>query len=381
MNKILEIKDLKYLAKRNVPKMFYDYVDSGSWTESTYGSNEEDFKKIKLRQRVGNAIKDRNLETTILDKKFALPFGFSPAGMGGMLYPDGEVLVAKVSAEKNIPYILSTMTICSLETITSSTNGTFWFQLYVMKDKKFVKDIIERAKNAKCEALVITMDLPVLGQRHNDLRNGLSSPPKMKLKHILQLIKKPLWCFNMLKAKNKTFGNIMGHAEGVEDLSSIVSWTNNQFDQNLSWDYIDWIKKMWKGPIIIKGILDEEDAELAKNKEVEGIIVSNHGGRQLDGTISSISALKNIVDRVGNDLNVFFDGGVRSGQDVIKALAIGAKGVFIGRPYLYGLGAAGKKGVEIAVDILKKEIDLTLALCGEKNISNLNRGNLYNYED
>ena len=203
----------------------------------------------------------------------------------------------------------------------------------------------------------------------------------MKLKHILQLIKKPLWCFNMLKAKNKTFGNIMGHAEGVEDLSSIVSWTNNQFDQNLSWDYIDWIKKMWKGPIILKGILDEDDAELAKNKEVEGIIVSNHGGRQLDGTISSISALKNIVDRVGNDLNVFFDGGVRSGQDVIKALAIGAKGVFIGRPYLYGLGAAGKKGVEIAVDILKKEIDLTLALCGEKNISNLNRGNLYNYED
>ena len=381
MGKILEINDLKTLAKKRVPKMFYDYVDSGSWTETTYKANEKDFSKIKLRQRVGNNIKNRNLKTKILNKTYDLPFGFSPAGMGGMLYPDGEILVAQVCAEKNIPYILSTMTICSLETITRNLKGSFWFQLYVMKDKNFVEDIISRAKKAKCEALVVTMDLPVLGQRHKDLRNGLSSPPKMTAQHLIQILTRPLWCINMLKAKNKTFGNIMGHAKGVKDLSSIVSWTNSQFDQELSWDYIDWIKKMWHGPIIIKGILDPEDAEIAKKKNIKGIIVSNHGGRQLDGTLSSITALKKIIDTVGTDLDIFFDGGIRSGQDIIKAISIGANGAFFGRPYLYGLAALGKKGVELVVDILEKEIDLTLALCGENNISNLNRNNLFNYEN
>ena len=380
MKNILEINDLKAVAKRRVPKMFYDYVDSGSWTQSTYISNENDFKKIKLRQRVGIDISDRIFRTKVLNEVYDYPFGFSPVGMGGMMFPDGEILAARVCEENNIPYILSTMSICSIEEISKNVKTPFWFQLYVMKDKDFIRSVIERAKNANCKALVVTMDLPVLGQRHQDLKNGLSAPPKFTLSHLFQLAKRPRWCLRMARTKNKTFGNILGHAKGVNDLSSIVEWTSKQFDQGLSWSYIEWIKKIWTGPIIIKGILDERDALIAKNLGVEGIIVSNHGGRQLDGTLSSILALDKITNKIGNDLEVYFDGGVRSGQDIVKALALGAKCAFFGRPYLYGLGAYGMKGIRKVIEIFKKELDITMALCGETNSNDLNRENLYSNE-
>mgnify|MGYP001261269375 CR=1 FL=1 len=380
MTKILEINDLKKIAKKKVPKMFYDYVDSGSWTQSTYKSNEEDFSKIKLRQRVGIDISSRKYETKILNTTYNYPFGFSPVGMGGMMYPDGEILAAQVCKENNIPYILSTMSICSIEEIADKVKVPFWFQLYVMKDRSFIEDIIERAQDAKCKALVVTMDLPVLGQRHQDIRNGLSTPPKLTLSHMIQLFKRPGWCFKMLRTKNRTFGNILGHAKGVNNLSSIVEWTSQQFDQGLSWSYLEWIKKIWKGPIIVKGILDEKDAIIAKEIGVEGIIVSNHGGRQLDGTSSSILALEEITNKVGSDLEVYFDGGIRSGQDIAKALSLGAKTAFFGRPYLYGLGADGKRGLNKVIEIFKKELDITMALCGETNSNNLNKENLYNHE-
>ncbi len=376
MKKILEISDLKELAKKKLPKMFYDYIDTGSYTGSTYIDNEEDFKKIKLKQRVGINIKNRILSTDILGKTYSLPLGLAPVGMGGMMYPNGEIEAAKAASVMNIPYILSTMSICSLEQVAENSKSSFWFQLYVMKDKEFVKNIISRAKKVKCDALVITMDLPLLAQRHNDIRNGLSAPPKLGFFQLLQLIKRPGWCFKMLTSKNKTFGNILGHVKGVNDLSSIASWTNEQFDQELTWEYVKWIQKQWGGPTILKGILDIEDAEKCANLGVEGIIVSNHGGRQLDGTSSSILALNKIAKLVGSKLEVYVDGGVRSGVDLIKATALGAKAVFVGRPYLYGLSANGYEGVKAMIDIFQKEIDITLALCGETNINNLSLKNI-----
>ncbi|MBV68783.1 MAG: alpha-hydroxy-acid oxidizing enzyme [Pelagibacterales bacterium] len=376
MNKILEINDLKRLAKKKLPKMFYDYIDTGSYAGITYESNEEDFKKIKLKQRVGINIKNRDLSTYILGKKYALPLGLAPAGMGGMMYPNGEILVAQACSNMNIPYILSTMSICSIEQVAENSKNSFWFQLYVMKDKEFVKNIINRARNAKCGALVVTMDLPLLAQRHNDIRNGLSAPPKLGLNQIFQLIKKPEWCLKMIFAKNKTFGNILGHAKGVEDLASIVSWTNEQFDQELTWDYVKWIKKLWGGPIIIKGILDVDDAVKASNIGADGIIVSNHGGRQLDGTTSTILALNNISKKVGSNLEVYIDGGFRYGADLIKAKALGANAIFVGRPYLYGLSAKGSDGVKKIIEIFRKEADIALALCGETNINKLSKKNI-----
>ena len=377
MKKILEINDLKMIAKKNLPKMFYDYVDSGSYTESTYRDNENDFNKIKIRQRVGRDISSSKLEKTILGKKYKLPFGFSPCGMGGMLYPDGEILVAKACEKNNIPYILSTMSICSIEQVAKETNNPFWFQLYVMKDKKFVENIIKRANDAKCHALVLTLDLPILAQRHKDIRNELSAPPRLTLNNILQIIQKPKWCFKMLSTSNRSFGNILGHVEGVDDLSSIVKWTDGQFDSGLSWDYVKWIRRLWKGPLILKGILDEGDVKIANNLDIQGIIISNHGGRQLDGTLSSIMALKNLKKEVNANIEVFFDGGVRSGKDIIKALSLGAKGIFMGRPYLYGLGAFGQKGVEKVIEILIKELNTTLLLAGETDVNNLGQDNLY----
>ena len=292
MKNILEINDLKKLAKKRVPKMFYDYVDSGSYSQSTYEENESDFKKIKLRQRVGNDISETSLKKRFLDIQYNLPFGFSPCGMGGMLYPNGEILVAKACEKFGIPYILSTMSICSIEQVAEATSAPFWFQLYVMRDKSFVENAIMRAKEANCSVLVLTLDLPVLAQRHQDIRNGLSAPPKFNLKHVWQMIQKPKWCFRMLTTKNRSFGNILGHAKGVDDLSSIVAWANAQFDPSLSWEYVNWVRKLWKGPLILKGILDEKDAVIAEKYDINGIIVSNHGGRQLDGTLSSILALK-----------------------------------------------------------------------------------------
>ena len=377
MKNILEINDLKKLAKKRVPKMFYDYVDSGSYSQSTYEENESDFKKIKLRQRVGNDISETSLKKRFLDIQYNLPFGFSPCGMGGMLYPNGEILVAKACEKFGIPYILSTMSICSIEQVAEATSAPFWFQLYVMRDKSFVENAIMRAKEANCSVLVLTLDLPVLAQRHQDIRNGLSAPPKFNLKHVWQMIQKPKWCFRMLTTKNRSFGNILGHAKGVDDLSSIVAWANAQFDPSLSWEYVNWVRKLWKGPLILKGILDEKDAVIAEKYDINGIIVSNHGGRQLDGTLSSILALEKITEKLNKKLNIFFDGGIRSGHDIVKALSLGAKGVFMGRPYLYGLGAQGQNGVEKLIEVLMKELTTALVLCGETNINNLSRENLY----
>ena len=369
----LTIADLKTLAKRRVPKMFFDYADSGAWTESTYDANEADFKKIKLRQRVLVDMTNRSLETTMVGQKVSMPVALAPTGLTGMQHADGEMLAARAAEEFGVPFTLSTMSICSIEDIASVTSKRFWFQLYVMKDKDFVMNLINRAKAANCSALVLTADLQILGQRHKDLRNGLSAPPKFTPKHIWQMATCPAWCMGMLKTKRRSFGNIVGHAKNVSDLSSLASWTAEQFDPRLSWDDVAWIKERWGGKLIIKGILDVEDARSAAQTGADAIIVSNHGGRQLDGAPSSISMLPRIVDAVGDKIEVHMDGGIRSGQDVLKAVALGAKGTFIGRPFLYGLGAMGKEGVSLALSIIRKELDITMALCGKRDINSVDR--------
>jgi L-lactate dehydrogenase (cytochrome) len=373
MSKILEISDLKALAKRRVPKMFFDYADSGAWTEGTYRANEEDFRKVKLRQRVLVDMTNRSLESTMIGQKVSMPVALSPTGLTGMQHADGEMLAAKAAEEFGVPFTLSTMSICSIEDVASVTAKPFWFQLYVMRDREFVKNLIDRAKAAKCSALVLTLDLQILGQRHKDLRNGLSAPPKFTPKHIWQMATRPLWCMQMLKTKRRSFGNIVGHAKNVSDLSSLSSWTAEQFDPQLSWENVEEIKKMWDGPLILKGILDVEDAKMAARTGADAIIVSNHGGRQLDGAPSSISMLPKIVDAVGHQIEVHVDGGIRSGQDVLKAVALGAQGTYIGRPFLYGLGAGGKTGVTTALEIIRKELDITMALCGKRDIRDINR--------
>jgi len=373
MSKILEIRDLKALAKRRVPKMFFDYADSGAWTEGTYRANEEDFRNIKLRQRVLVDMTNRSLESTMIGQKVSMPVALSPTGLTGMQHADGEMLAAKAAEEFGVPFTLSTMSICSIEDVASVTTRPFWFQLYVMRDREFVKNLIDRAKAAKCSALVLTLDLQILGQRHKDLRNGLSAPPKFTPKHIWQMATRPLWCMQMLQTKRRSFGNIVGHAKNVSDLSSLSVWTAEQFDPRLSWENVEEIKKMWGGPLILKGILDVEDAKMAARTGADAIIVSNHGGRQLDGAPSSISMLPKIVDAVGDQIEIHLDGGIRSGQDVLKAIALGAKGTYIGRPFLYGLGAGGKAGVTTALDIIRKELDITMALCGKRDIRDINR--------
>ncbi|MDW5312758.1 alpha-hydroxy acid oxidase [Rhizobium sp. PL01] len=373
MSKILEISDLKALAKRRVPKMFFDYADSGAWTEGTYRANEEDFRKVKLRQRVLVDMTNRSLESTMIGQKVSMPVALAPTGLTGMQHADGEMLAAKAAEEFGVPFTLSTMSICSIEDVASVTTKPFWFQLYVMRDRDFVKNLIDRAKAAKCSALVLTLDLQILGQRHKDLRNGLSAPPKFTPKHIWQMATRPLWCMQMLQTKRRSFGNIVGHAKNVSDLSSLSSWTAEQFDPQLSWENVEEIKKMWGGPLILKGILDVEDAKMAARTGADAIIVSNHGGRQLDGAPSSISMLPKIVDTVGHQIEVHVDGGIRSGQDVLKAVAQGAQGTYIGRPFLYGLGAGGKAGVTTALDIIRKELDITMALCGKRDIRDISR--------
>jgi L-lactate dehydrogenase (cytochrome) len=373
MSKILEISDLKAIAKRRVPKMFFDYADSGAWTEGTYRANEEDFRKVKLRQRVLVDMTNRSLESTIIGQTVSMPVALAPTGLTGMQRADGEMLAARAAEEFGVPFTLSTMSICSIEDVASVTSKPFWFQLYVMRDRDFVKNLIDRAKAAKCSALVLTLDLQILGQRHKDLRNGLSAPPKFTPKHIWQMATRPLWCLQMLQTKRRSFGNIVGHAKNVSDLSSLSSWTAEQFDPQLSWENVEEIRKMWGGPLILKGILDVEDARMAARTGADAIIVSNHGGRQLDGAPSSISMLPKIVDAVGHQIEVHVDGGIRSGQDVLKAVALGAKGTYIGRPFLYGLGAGGKAGVTTALDIIRKELDITMALCGKRDIRDINR--------
>ena len=368
------IEDLRVIAKRRVPRMFYDYADSGSWTESTYRSNETAFQKIKFHQRVAVNMENRSLETTMIGENVTMPVALAPTGLTGMQHADGEILAARAAEKFGVPFTLSTMSICSIEDVAEHTSRPFWFQLYVMKDKGFVERLINRAKAAKCSALVITLDLQILGQRHKDIKNGLSSPPKPTLRNLINLATKPYWCWHMLQTKRRTFGNIVGHASGVSDTSSLSAWTSQQFDPALSWDDVAWIKDKWGGKIIIKGIMEPEDARLAVKSGADALIVSNHGGRQLDGALPSIEALPAIVDAVGKDnIEIYLDSGVRSGQDVIRSVAMGARGVFIGRPFLYGLGAMGEAGVTKALEVIRNEADLTMAFCGLRNIKDVNK--------
>ena len=368
------IEDLRVIAKRRVPRMFYDYADSGSWTESTYRSNETAFQKIKFRQRVAVNMENRSLENTMIGENVTMPVALAPTGLTGMQHADGEILAARAAEKFGVPFTLSTMSICSIEDVAEHTSRPFWFQLYVMKDKGFVERLINRAKAARCSALVITLDLQILGQRHKDIKNGLSSPPKPTLTNLINLATKPYWCWHMLHTKRRTFGNIVGHASGVSDTSSLSAWTSQQFDPALSWDDVAWIKDKWGGKIIIKGIMEPEDAHLAVKSGADALIVSNHGGRQLDGALPSIEALPAIVDAVGKDnIEIYLDSGVRSGQDVIRSVAMGARGVFIGRPFLYGLGAMGEAGVTKALEVIRNEADLTMAFCGLRNIKDVNK--------
>jgi len=371
---ITHIEDLRVLAEKRVPRMFYDYADSGSYTESTYRANESDFQTIKLRQRVAVNMENRSLRTKMVGIDTAMPVAIAPTGLTGMQHADGEILGARAAQKFGIPFTLSTMSICSIEDIAAATRAPFWFQLYVMKDRDFIERLIARAQAANCSALMLTLDLQILGQRHKDIKNGLSTPPKPTLANILNLMTKPRWCLGMLGTKRRSFGNIVGHAKGVGDLSSLSSWTAEQFDPALSWADVEWIKKRWGGKLILKGIMDEEDARLAVDSGADALIVSNHGGRQLDGAPSSIAALPAIAQAVGQRIEVWMDGGIRSGQDVLKAVALGAQGTLIGRSFLYGLGAMGEAGVTKALEIIAKELEITMAFCGHTDIRTVDRG-------
>jgi L-lactate dehydrogenase (cytochrome) len=373
MGVITNIEDLRILAERRVPRMFYDYADSGSWTESTYRANSDDFAKIKLRQRVAVNMENRSLASTMVGLPVAMPVAIAPTGLTGMQHADGEILAAKAAEKFGVPFTLSTMSICSIEDIAANTTRPFWFQVYFMKDRDFMGRLIERARAANCSALVLTLDLQILGQRHKDLRNGLTAPPKLTLKNIINMATKPGWCLGMLGTKRHGFGNIVGHANNVSDMSSLASWTAEQFDPRLSWDDVEWLRQRWGGKLIIKGIMDPEDALMAAQSGADALIVSNHGGRQLDGADSSINALPAIMDAVGDRMEVHLDGGIRSGQDVIKALALGARGVYIGRAFLYGLGAMGEEGVTRVLEIIRKELDVTMALCGLTDVQNVDK--------
>ena len=377
MPTVTTIHDLQRLFKKRVPKMFNDYVDSGSWTESTYRANESDFEKIKFRQRVAVDMSNRSLKSSMIGQDVSMPVAIAPTGLTGMLHADGEMLAAKVAEAMGVPFTLSTMSVCSIEDVASVTTKPFWFQLYVMKDRGFIENLIERAKAANCSALMLTLDLQILGQRHKDIHNGLSVPPKLTPAQLWNMAIRPRWCMNMLTTKRHSFRNIEGHVKDAQDLSSLSVWTAKQFDEKLSWDDVEWIKQKWGGPLILKGILDERDAKLAVKSGADAIVVSNHGGRQLDGARSSISVLPEIVEAVGDQIEVHMDGGIRSGQDVLKAVSLGAKGVYIGRPFLYGLGAMGEEGVKTALEIIQKEMDITMAFCGEKNVTQMNRSHLY----
>ncbi len=378
LSKITCVEDFRKMAVRRVPRMFYDYADSGSWTEGTYRSNESDFQKLKLRQRVAVNIEKRSLRSTMIGTEVSMPVAIAPTGLTGMQHADGEILGARAAEKFGIPFTLSTMSICSIEDIAAHTQAPFIFQLYVMRDRDFIERLIDRAKAARCSALMITLDLQVLGQRHKDIKNGLSTPPKPTLANIINLMTKPRWCLGLLGTKRRSFGNIVGHAKGVGDLSSLSSWTAEQFDPRLSWNDIEWIKKRWGGKIVLKGVMDAEDARHAVDSGADALIVSNHGGRQLDGAPSSISALPHIAQAVGGDIEVWMDGGIRSGQDVLKAIALGAKGTMIGRSFLYALGAMGEAGVTRCLELIANELDITMAFCGRTHIGDVDRSILLN---
>ncbi|HZW75410.1 MAG TPA: alpha-hydroxy acid oxidase [Caldimonas sp.] len=373
MTVITCIEDLRVLAERRVPRMFYDYADSGSWTESTYRANESDFQRIKLRQRVAVDMDNRTLATTMVGVPVRMPVAIAPTGLTGMQHADGEILAARAAERFGIPFTLSMMSICSIEDVAANTKAPFWFQPYMLRDRAFMERLFERARAAKCSALVLTLDLQILGQRHKDLKNGLTAPPKPTLANLLDLATKPRWCWNMLQTKRRTFGNIVGHAQGVDDPSSLFEWTAQQFDPTLSWQDVEWVKNRWGGPLVLKGILDVEDARLAADTGADAIVVSNHGGRQLDGAPSSINALPAIVEAVGSKIEVWLDGGIRSGQDVLKAWALGARGTLIGRAFLYGLGAMGEAGVTRTLEIIARELEITMAFCGHTDIRNVDR--------
>jgi len=368
MTAIACIEDLRKKAEKRVPRMFYDYADSGSWSESTYRANEDDLQAIKFRQRVAIDVSTRDTKMPMLGETTTMPVALAPTGLTGMQYADGEILAAKAAADFGVPFTLSTMSICSIEDVAAHSSTPFWFQLYVMRDRDFIRRLVDRAREAKCSALMITLDLQIMGQRHKDVRNGLSAPPKPTLRNLMNLVQKPAWCLGMLGTKRRQFGNIVGHVKGVKDMSSLADWTVSQFDASLSWDDVKEIRKQWGGKVIIKGILDAEDARAAVNVGADAIVVSNHGGRQLDGALSAIKALPAIVDAVGDKAEVWMDGGIRSGQDVLRAIAMGAQGTLIGRAFLYGLGAGGQAGVTKALEIIQKELDLTMGLCGQTEL-------------
>jgi isopentenyl diphosphate isomerase/L-lactate dehydrogenase-like FMN-dependent dehydrogenase len=374
MTVITTIEDLRVLAEKRVPRMFYDYADSGSWTESTYRANESDFQKIKLRQRVAVNMENRSTATKMVGCDAKMPVAIAPVGLCGMQNADGEIKAAKAAEKFGIPFTLSTMSICSIEDIAENTTAPFWFQLYMMRDRKAMVKMIERCKAARCSALVLTLDLQVIGQRHKDLKNGLTAPPRPTVANILNLMTKPRWCLGMAGTRRHTFRNLVGHVEAVSDMSSLAVWTNEQFDPRLSWADVAWVKEQWGGKLILKGIQDLEDAHLAVASGADAIVVSNHGGRQLDGAPSSISALPEIAQAVGDKIEVWMDGGIRSGQDVLKAWALGAKGTMIGRAMVYGLGAMGEAGVTKALQIIHKELDITMAFCGHTNIQTVDKG-------
>ncbi len=371
---ITTIEDLRVLAQRRVPRMFYDYADSGSWTEATYRANQGDFERIKLRQRVAVNLEGRSLATTMIGQPVAMPVAIAPTGLTGMQHADGEILGALAAEKFGIPFTLSTMSICSIEDIAAYTQAPFWFQLYWMRDREFMQALIERARAARCSALVLTLDLQVLGQRHKDLKNGLTAPPRPTLANLVNLATKPRWCLGMLRTRRHGFGNLIGHAKGVSDMTSLGAWTKEQFDPKLDWSDVAWIKQQWGGKLILKGIMDAEDARLAADSGADALVVSNHGGRQLDGAPSSIAALPAIADAVGQDIEVWMDGGIRSGQDVLKAVALGARGTMIGRAFLYGLGAMGEAGVTKALELIANELDITMAFTGHTDIRTVDRG-------
>jgi L-lactate dehydrogenase (cytochrome) len=374
MKNIACIEDLRALARRRVPRAFFDYADSGSYNEETLRGNRADLEAIKLRQRVLVDVSQRSLATMVVGQKISAPLILAPVGLTGMQHGDGEILSAQAANEAGIPYALSTMSICSIEDVAQATRKPFWFQLYVIRDRGFSKDILERAMAAKCNALILTVDLQVLGQRHRDVRNGMTVPPEIRIKNIIDIATKPAWAFGILMGKRKTFGNLAGHVKGMDNVNSLAAWIGTQFDPALSWQDVEWIKKIWPGKLILKGILDPDDAKTAVKLGADAIVVSNHGGRQLDGAPSSISALPAVVDAVGSDTEVLFDGGIRTGADILRALGLGARACMIGRAYIYGLGAGGKAGVAKAIDILENELSVAMALTGTVKISDIDGG-------
>jgi len=372
---ITSIEDLRVLAQQRIPRMFYDYVDCGSWTESTYRANSDDFGRIKLRQRVAINMENRSTACQMIGQPVAMPVALAPTGLTGMLCADGEIKAALAAKQFGVPFTLSTMSICSIEDVAAAIGGhPFWFQLYVMKDRDFIERLIDRAKAAHCSALVLTLDLQIIGQRHKDIKNGLSAPPKLTLPNILNMLTKPRWGLGMLGTPRRGFGNIIGHVKGIETMGTLREWTAKQFDPALNWGDVEWIKKRWGGKLILKGIQDVEDARIAVQSGADALIVSNHGGRQLDGAPSSITALPAIVDAVGSQIEVHMDGGIRSGQDVLKAWALGARGTYIGRAFNYGVAALGQAGVTRALEIIHKELDLTMAFCGHTRINQVDQG-------